>query len=389
MNKYKIKIIGKNPDYFLNLLISKKIHFTNVEKNRKILTLILDEENYNKAISLKTSYKVELLNTYGTIKYKLFFKKNMIFIFGIILFFLLINIISNFIFNIRIIHEDKTIIELINSELNKNDIAIFNIKKNKEELDIIIEKIINNNKDKIEWMEIKESGVTYIVEVQERKIKEENEDCLPQSIIAKKDSRIISITAESGEIIKKKNDYVKTGDIIISGLIYNNEKIMEKKCAIGTVYAEVWYNIEVEIPKNYETVTKTNKDNFGIELQILNKTYSLIGGYKDYESIKTPLISAKILPIFISFSNFFEIKRENHQYNYYNIDDKSLEIAEEKLFATLSEDSEVISKSVIKKEEKDSKIIVDVFFKVKENITDTISLDDINIEETNDELREE
>ena len=37
----------------------------------------------------------------------------------------------------------------------------------------------------------------------------------------------------------------------------------------------------------------------------------------------------------------------------------------------------------MKKYEKDSKILVEVFFKVKEDITDTISIDNINIDDEN------
>ena len=43
----------------------------------------------------------------------------------------------------------------------------------------------------------------------------------------------------------------------------------------------------------------------------------------------------------------------------------------------------MISKKILKKYEKDSKIIVEVFFRVKEDITDTVSIEDINIEEEN------
>ena len=42
---------------------------------------------------------------------------------------------------------------------------------------------------------------------------------------------ITSIFASSGEVVKKKYDYVKKGDILISGFIYNKELIKEKRCA--------------------------------------------------------------------------------------------------------------------------------------------------------------
>ena len=58
-------------------------------------------------------------------------------------------------------------------------------------------------------------------------------------------------------------------------------------------------------------------------------------------------------------------------------------LADKKIAQKLSKDDTVISKKILKKYEKDSKIIVEVFFRVKEDITDTVSIEDINIEEEN------
>ena len=389
MNKYKILIKGKNPEYFLNLLVKKGFEFTNVDKNYKELTLIVDEHNYKKLLSLKTSYKINILKLYGPIKYKNIIRKNIIFFIGIFLFIALVNLVTNFIFKIEIIHEDKKIVELIQEQLKLNDIEIFSLKKNKNELNKIVGKILDENNNEIEWMEIKEIGVTYKVEVQSRKIKKEKKECSPQSIVAKKDSRIISIFAKNGEVVKKKNDYVKTGDVIISGLIYNKEKIMNKKCATGKIFGEVWYNINIEIPKNYIVVNKTDKENIGIEIEFLNNKFPIIGGFKNYESKKLNIISSKAFPFSLSFSNFLELDIKKYKFNYKNIDKKALEIAEKTLFKKSPKDSEVLTKKVLKKTEKDSKIIVEVFFKIKEDITDTSSLKDINIELENTKIKEE
>ena len=389
MNKYKILIKGKNPEYFLNLLVKKGFEFTNVDKNYKELTLIVDEHNYKKLLSLKTSYKINILKLYGPIKYKNIIRKNIIFFIGIFLFIALVNLVTNFIFKIEIIHEDKKIVELIQEQLKLNDIEIFSLKKNKNELNKIVGKILDENNNEIEWMEIKEIGVTYKVEVQSRKIKKEKKECSPQSIVAKKDSRIISIFAKNGEVVKKKNDYVKTGDVIISGLIYNKEKIMNKKCATGKIFGEVWYNINIEIPKNYIVVNKTDKENIGIEIEFLNNKFPIIGGFKNYESKKLNIISSKAFPFSLSFSNFLELDIKKYKFNYKNVDKKALEIAEKTLFKKSPKDSEVLTKKVLKKTEKDSKIIVEVFFKIKEDITDTSSLKDINIELENTKIKEE
>jgi len=73
----------------------------------------------------------------------------------------------------------------------------------------------------------------------------------------------------------------------------------------------------------------------------------------------------------------------DEEYTIDTVDDKAYSLAEEKLKQQLSKDDEVISKKILKKYEKDSKIIVEVFFRVKEDITDTVSIQDIDIEKEN------
>ena len=49
----------------------------------------------------------------------------------------------------------------------------------------------------------------------------------------------------------------------------------------------------------------------------------------------------------------------------------------------LKDDEHIISKKVLKKNEFNSKIEIEVFFKIEENITDYQSIEELNIEEMN------
>ena len=49
----------------------------------------------------------------------------------------------------------------------------------------------------------------------------------------------------------------------------------------------------------------------------------------------------------------------------------------------MKSDEKIISKKVLKKEEKNSKIEVDIFLEVEENITDYFDINNIPIEEMN------
>ena len=60
-----------------------------------------------------------------------------------------------------------------------------------------------------------------------------------------------------------------------------------------------------------------------------------------------------------------------------NIEKDAISLATNKLTNKIGEDSEIVSKKVLKKYKKNSKIIVEVFFKVKEDITEYLDYEEI------------
>ena len=297
INKYKLLITGRN---VLDKLIKDNIYLYDIDNYKDKVIVIVDEVGYKK---IKKKYKYKILNRYGKNKLNYLFNKYFIFICAFILGII-----------IDIIHSNKKIRNIIKEDLNKYGIRRFYLKKSYKNKEKIIEKILKKENNNIEWLEIEEVGTKYIVRVEQRKKKIKDKKCPLQNIIAKKSAMILDVDAYSGEVVKKRLDYVSKGDVIISGLIHNKEKIVKKKCALGKVYGEVWYNVEVELPIKYK-------------LNTINK--------------------------------------------------KAIKIADNKMKGKY-----ILSKKVLKKYQKNSKIIVDIFYKVKEDITDTESINniDINIE---------
>jgi len=79
-NKYKLKIVGKNPKRFIADLIGEKIPIYNIENYDKYSIIIVDDIGYKLIENKKTSHKILVIREYGFIKYKHLFKKYYIFI---------------------------------------------------------------------------------------------------------------------------------------------------------------------------------------------------------------------------------------------------------------------------------------------------------------------
>ena len=109
-NIVKIKVEGRNINNFIKKIIKKKINIIKlIPISYKEVQIILKYNDYKKIVQMKTIYKVSIINSYGKLKIKRIIKNNLILYISIIIGLILIIILSNIIFSIDIIHEDKTI----------------------------------------------------------------------------------------------------------------------------------------------------------------------------------------------------------------------------------------------------------------------------------------
>ena len=373
MNKgyVKISIIGKNPRLFLKRFLINKIKYDKYKQvSHKQIILRISYDDYL-VLKEKTSlYEINVLKYYGVIKYVTFIKNNFSFVVCFAISVLFLFLISNVCFQMQVVHNDSDIRKLVEDELKNYGIKrlsyIPKFSKRKE----IIDKIIKDNKDKLEWLEIERLGSKLIVRVTERKVNPEEEVLENRHIIAKKSGIIKKIEASSGVIVKKINDYVNEGDIIVSGDIIKDETVKGQVASIGVVYAETWYTAHVEYPLYYEETKYLNEIKNNYIIRFFNKSFALKKNYTDsYLEKKKTLIKDKVFPFEISVEKQCKTEVIKQTLSKEEAIKKAEEVALKKVSSTLDKDEYVISKKTLNFNAGDSKIEVDVFFKVYENIT--------------------
>lgn len=385
-NCIKIKVIGKNIERFIKRLHSEKVEMLEITYiNYKEVNIKIYAKDYELVQKLKTIYEIEIIEIYGFLKLKQKIKENIVVILSIIIGCIIVYFLSNTIFTIEVIHSDYNLRKLIYEELENNGIEKYKFKKSYDEIQKIKENIINKYKDKIEWIEIEEVGTKYIVRLEERIINNEKEEISPRNIIAKKDAIILSINGTSGEVIKNKNDYVKKGDILISGEIKLYDEIKKYVRADGVIYGEVWYKASVEYPLNYYEEIKTGKKKKVLTITFLNKQYRLFdfNPYKDEETKKNIIVKNDFVPFNLSFDEVEELNIIDQKFGAEEAKKKAIEEVTSKIESKLKDKEHVIDVKCLKSETKDSKIILELFITVCENITDEEEIIIENIEGEN------
>lgn len=381
MSHYIIKIEGRRPNSLLSLLIILKIPFIKKKETKDYLILEIEEEYFQKIKKLAPTYEITILKRTGKAYLIHLYKTKKIFLYSIIFAFLVIILLTNIIFSVRVVETDKEIKDMILTDLRENGITRFRFKVSYKRKEAIREKILEKEKDYLEWLEIEEIGTMYQVKVIRRINNPKEEELKPRSIVAKKKGRITRIEADYGEVTTKKNDVVDKGDTLISGLIKNKEEIKTKVAARGKVYAEVWYQVNLNLPTLYQEEIKTGNKKNTLEIIFLDKNIFISELFKYNNSIskETVLYNSPLIPFRISFTKKEEIKLKQVAYQ----EDKTLKkikkLAVDKLKQRIGNDIKILSINVLKKKTSADKIEVELFFKVEEDITSYESLENIDI----------
>ena len=369
----KIKVTGRNINNFLKRLINNNI---NIEKvipiSHKEIDLIINYQDLDKVLKLKTIYNIKIVRYYGKLRIIKRIKKDIFILSSLLISLLLIYTLSNVIFKVEVIHSNKNIIKLVTKELEDNGIKKYKFVKNYQEIEKIKKKILEENKNTLEWLEIIREGTKYTIRVEERIINNKPKDNKIYNIVASKNAVIKNIYAESGEKVRSINTYVKKGDIIISSDITlpNNEKI--SKTASGKVQGEVWYSINIEYPYQYHEIKYTGNKKKVLVLNLLNKRISFFDfhKYKTFNRNIKYIFNNNITPISLIYEDEYETNIINEIYDYNTAREKAITKAKDKILEKYPNIKDITNIKIIKEEDKKNKISLNLFVTCLEDITE-------------------
>lgn len=378
MNKVRI-VVNENSNKFLNYLIYNKIYYDSLNKYNEYFVLDVSYDDY---LYIRRRYKCHIVKYYGKKNIVNMYENNKYVLLSLIISFMLLFLLCNTIFDIKINSDNKDIINIINNSLSDNGIGVYKRKVSFDKLNSIKNKILEDNKDTLEWIEIREKGCIYYIDITPRVKSNNNVDnSLPSDIVAEKDGVIKHIVVHRGSKVIDNGDYVKKGDILISGNIIKNENVIDKVHSEGVIYAETWKTVNISIPfKRIDYVYKKTINHY--YLDIFGHKFTISGKYDSDNTINKKSI---VLDKPYLFFKLYKEEKKIYDYNevilnkeeaYNEALNRSIDVINKKL----SSDEYIISKKVLKKEVKRSKINLEVFFKVYEKIGVTSEIQDIGEE---------
>jgi len=370
MNREKIIWVKIESGGYYNVLMKLNnigITFFDNKKSKDWVLIKTTYSDYKRIKKYLISYKVSVYSNAGLQKIKELLNKYIVFSLSIIIGMVLLFLINNMIFKVEVKSPNKSIQELLINELNNYGLGKMKFKKNHKKVEVIVNKILDSNKDTLEWLEVKYDGLIMIVNVTEKTKTEKENEYKKCNIVASKDAKIISLNLYRGVALKEINDYVLKDEVLLSGDIIHNEDVKNTVCASGEVYGEVWYTVKVEIPFKESYIKYTGKNRYNLNVEIDDKKHEIfrsrINNKKLYE---TNLYKLNDFEINLVKEKEYIIKTKNLTEN--EAFNKGMSIALEKINLTLDVNEEILYKKVLKKDVNDSTIYLEIFIVTKENI---------------------
>ena len=369
MNKHKVLLNIKNVDirYLIKKLYNNNITIYKIDYvNKEEINIIVSIDDYY-VIKESKDYIVTFVKHLGLYSIIDKIKKYKILSLSILLGIILVFIISNVIVKVNIIYNDQKLTDELRYELEDYGIKSLSFKKNYDEINKIKEKILTKYKDKIEWLEIENIGMTYVIRLEERIVNDYDKDNSICDVVAKKSGLIKSIYVEKGLKIKNVDNYVNKDDIIISGDIAFNNEIKNMVCANGEVYAEVWYEAKVNMPLRETNYQNSNHTRYNIMLEKVSKSNKIFRSkYKYYEEEKSFLFSFFNTNIYLVKEH--ELIATTKVLSEKEALEKGIQKAIDNINIRLNKKEHIITKKVLKNRVNDSTMNIDIFISVYENI---------------------
>ncbi len=233
-------------------------------------------------------------------KLKNLISKHLISIIGLFIFILMIGIVSKTITEIVFLDEttyNEEVNKFVEDRLTKVGPFRF-LRGDLNKIDSELKNVFYQ----YEWIGISQKGTSLIIEIEPSFLDIQEEDSKKSgSIYAKKDAIIKKYHLEKGIVMVQEDQYVKAGDLLISGDIVHYDNTFEQVHPLGYVIGEVLEYYEFTIEKVNTKTERNGKIYYQDFWAIKNKTF----GKSKNKFLEYDLETKTIFNLF----NFFFVKR--------------------------------------------------------------------------------
>jgi similar to stage IV sporulation protein len=373
----QIKVHGLRAEQFVNACARNNITIWNIRRlgSKAICCYIALEDIFKiRPLVRQADCRVIILRKLGAPFLYRRLKRRSGFAAGLLAFIFLMFIFSNVIWNIEI----KGASPEINHQINE---ALYDMGVKRGKFQFVVpspEKVqqaLMERVDGVTWIGVRLNGTTYHFHVVEKTIPKEEEEYGPRHLVSSKKAIIYDYFVEEGKSLVALNDYVKEGQILISGMLgqEGNTHIVSAK---GKVFGLVWYTTEVTIPLNssFPVLTGNEKKTHSIGIRSMKLPIWGFGKpdyqlYETYEDKRVFHFLNYKLPIYYVSNTAKEMEKVIRKYSEEEAIEAGAKMAREDLFKKIPPGSKIKAEKILRRTNDNGKVKLLLHFTVVEEIS--------------------
>lgn len=311
-----VRITAQNPEKLLNLCAAKGIPIWRVSTKGGKLYFKIGITSFKRLRIFKRNIpcKIHITKKAGLPFFILKNKKRYGMAAGLILFFVILNFMSGYGWNICI--SGNKDVKSADIAASLKQIGIYEgVKISSIDPEIMRNELLLKRSD-LSWAAINIEGSKITVDVVETK-KPDVDDTAPSNLFSTDDGIIKKIEVKHGVSKVKVGDTVSKGQLLVSGVKEYEDLSADFEKSMGSIYAEVKYEFTVAQPlkvteyvKTGETKTKHLLNVFGFNIPLYFGNES--GSYEATPYLKKFSSGKSYLPITVIQKTFYKTQKVTH-----------------------------------------------------------------------------
>ncbi len=270
-----LRLTGFSPERFFNLCRTKEIGIWEISAHGREYRFFMTVRDFKRVRPLvrKCRVRLRILGRYGLPFFLHRNRKRKLYAAGIAAFFLVLFVMSRFIWNIALEGNRRFTDDMLLHYLDSQEIR-YGIRKSLVDCDRLEEEIRSDYPD-ILWVSARISGTRLMIKIKENDVvgKVPEQEHGPRDLVAEKDGVITRMVVREGRACVAPGDEVAAGDLLVAGALpllddFGTLITTNYVRADADIYARAWETCRETVPRMVTQRTKTGRLRHGLRLRL-------------------------------------------------------------------------------------------------------------------------
>jgi len=273
----RLRVRGEHKELLLNRLVDERIMVWNISRKNDEMELDLHLSDFFRlrAFLKETGCRMHVVARFGAPFLMHRLERRKFWVAGFFLFVLGLYMLSFLVWSVQIIGNERVNTQTVRQIAAEQGIHPWAWKFRLADPDALSAKLMQRIPEAA-WIGVSMQGTRVTIEIVENTVPDERPLMNPRHLVSTSDAVITEIITEQGKPMVRRNMRVKKGDILISGII-GNEDFQQVVVAKGEVKGLVWYEYEINVPLKQSRKVYTGNEQKRFYLVFGNRAMQITG----------------------------------------------------------------------------------------------------------------